>query len=267
MADPRMQIIVKAFKEIGEFLGGKLDSNLNAQTTKLNEIVKQIEILQTKEPNLSPLVDELANILNGFASPEQSNDMVVSAIESLKKDFKKAVESIKIPPQDNKDIIKELKSLKTIKFPTIPDYSKEFKSLEKEIKSLNKEVKFPKEFTLAKQQLNQLVGSMGGAPYSGPLPARSTIITRLSAPTANTEYSHTFSKSCVKFRLKLASQNTSFFYSWKTGTLPQSGDGSKYITIPANWLDSQDAEYGGKIIYVEHGSGTAQTFEIEEGIA
>ena len=125
-------------------------------------------------------------------------------------------------------------------------------------------------FKLDPGQLRELAGSAraggggGGGMGAGKLTGLSATVTNVALTTADTEYSHTFSKGCVGFTVKLRSQNTLLLYAWVTGKLPTSGDGAAYMTAPQNFLRSPEwLEPAGKTIYLQTGSAT-QVAEIEE---
>ena len=146
----------------------------------------------------------------------------------------------------------------------IETINSKFVSLEDIIEKAIKQLKSTGVVKLDEMQLRALKPQGG---YGGILPARTTKITNVVMTGANTEYSHTFNKSCVSFRMKLRAGNAKFNYSWESGTLAVSGDASSYISIPASWLDSREGvEYGEKTVYFES-SVASQIMEVEENIA
>jgi hypothetical protein len=120
----------------------------------------------------------------------------------------------------------------------------------------------PDTFKLDDMQLRSIrSGSISTNPGI-PLATR-VINTTLSAALANTEYSYTFPSGTIGWVIKLRDQGTLAYYSWTTGKLPTSGNGTTYMTIPQNFLRSQEGvEYSGKTIYLG-AEANSQTFEIE----
>jgi hypothetical protein len=87
--------------------------------------------------------------------------------------------------------------------------------------------------------------------------------TTVSASSTGTQYSYTFPAGTIGWLIKLRDQGTLGYYSWTGGTLPNSGSGTTYMTIPQNFLRSQDnVEYAGKTIYLG-AEAASQVFEIE----
>lgn len=200
----------------------------------------------------------------------QKNDDVVRALKDTANAISKAVKA----NRTNTDKMEA--QLATLERATNEVTDAETR-VEKQVVALNETVKslrktLGKAFKLDDMQFRALAMAAGGGGGSsgggggggGKLAGNGSIITRVSMPTADTEYSHTFSKGCVGFTLKLTSQNTKFTYAWATGKLPGSGDGTAYMTIAQNFLRSPDwLEPGGKTIYFETDT-TSQTMEIEE---
>lgn len=289
----KTKISIQAMKELGEFLGGKLDNTVSAidslkedisdsnekNNQDVSEIISSLNITTNTLSKLPQnLSKDIVEALRGITAKLSSIDSVdpvdiqpiVTSLETLKKALPKipslniskelkpvikAIGSIDFK-QDNGDVVKALKTLSdTIK-----------KQNNTDIISAIEKIKIESPSTL-KLDTMQFRALKPKATYQGPIPARNTKITRVTMTTADTEYSHTFHKGAVSWRIKMEAQNAKFNYSWDTGKLKVSGDASSYISIPANWLDSRDnAEYGAKTIYFESPS-SSQTMEIEEGIA
>jgi hypothetical protein len=118
---------------------------------------------------------------------------------------------------------------------------------------------------LDEMQLRQISQGGGTTVVGGgeQLMARRVSNATLTLTNANQEYSYEFPSNTVMWRLKARAQNAQILYSWATGTLPTSGTGSAYMTLPQNFLDSrQGVEFSGKTIYLQ--SPTAGTVvEIE----
>lgn len=119
-------------------------------------------------------------------------------------------------------------------------------------------------FKLEDSQFRTLAQAGNSVSVAGPLTARNVEITNVAMAAANTQYSHTFGSNVVSWVIKLRSQNTLLLYSFTTGTLPTSGDGTAYATVPQNGLQSQQGvEWSGKTIYLQT-PGTSQVAEIIE---
>lgn len=106
-------------------------------------------------------------------------------------------------------------------------------------------------------QMRQLAvargGSSGGGSFSALAGRTATKITQtnLSLALANTEYSYKFPPNTVKWVIKLRDQGYLFYYSFTSGKLPTSGDGSLYSSVPQNFLRSEDGiEWSNKTIYL-----------------
>lgn len=119
---------------------------------------------------------------------------------------------------------------------------------------------------LDEMQLRQMSRGGGTTVVRGggeQLLARQVANTVLTLTNANEEYSYTFPANTLMWRLKARAQNAKVLYSWAEGTLPTSGDGSAYMTLPANFLDSrQGVDFSGKTIYVQSETAGA-VLEIE----
>lgn len=132
----------------------------------------------------------------------------------------------------------------------------------------DKKIDAPKTVKIDDMQFRAMsnAGRGGGMVSSAPLQARNVALTNLALTATNTEYSFTFPANTVSWQIKLRDQGTLAYYSFTTGTLPVAGgggDGSKYSTIPQNFVRSQDnVEWSGKTIYLGAESAS-QVAEIE----
>lgn len=292
----------KAIKEIANFLGKKLDA-ISAEIKGLASKRDDININQSVSANTEALEKQLAELTSSITRelsllptkiqipaiptpqiPTPQINVTEQKVDQTKlinafKQVEKAILNNK--PESNKDIQKLLldvvNSVKSI--PEIDTASLEKKldvlveTLQKSNKNLSSSLTkalaegFKKEVTLSDSQLKAIVHSNKGGGFVSPqLVARSSIVDSVTMTSADTEYSFTFPKHTVKWRMKLRAIGADFKYAWITGKLPGSGDDSDYITIPVGWLDSQEGEYGGKTIYFE--SATAgQVMEFEIGQA
>ena len=120
------------------------------------------------------------------------------------------------------------------------------------------------------QQFRQLAARSGGSTTvlggggGGERVGSKAKVSRVALTATNTEYSHTFSKGCVGYTIKLDEQNAKLYFAWESGKMPAGGDSSAYMTAPQNYLHSPPKlEPSGKTIYL--GSNNASvTAEIEE---
>lgn len=130
-----------------------------------------------------------------------------------------------------------------------------------------KKLEVPATFKLDQNQFRALSNvGRGSMRTSGALQARGITQTNLALTSTAAEYSYTFPANTVSWQIKLRDQGTLAYYSFATGKLPTvggGGDGSKYTTIPQNFVRSQDGvEWGGKTIYLGAESAS-QVAEIE----
>jgi len=254
-----LKFMEKVLLKLGKDIQSGFSKEMSGVSSVLEKTTKQQSVAFIQS------VNRLQKAIDKIKEPKFSGDIKVdtnkleTTIQSLKSSFK----PVKV---DKLETL--LKSIQTALKDNSNAQLKSFKDgLEAIVIALNQlNLIVPNTFKLDEMQLRALKPQGGG--YGGILPARSTKITNVIMTSADTEYSHTFNKSCVSFRMKLRVNNASFYYSWETGTLKVSGDASSYISIPANWLDSRDGvEYNGKTIFFEHSSASSQIMEIEEGIA
>lgn len=138
------------------------------------------------------------------------------------------------------------------------------------IDALMKAMKIPETFKLDEQQFRALSYRGGGGTAvlgGGERFGTHAKITRVTLTATNTEYSHTFSKNCVGYTIKLDEQNAKLYFAWASGKMPAGGDSSEYMTAPQNYLHTPpNFEPAERTIYL--GSDTASvTCEIEEIIA
>lgn len=121
-------------------------------------------------------------------------------------------------------------------------------------------VQIPESMKLDASQVGAIRFGGGSATASY---ARKAVSASVTMAVANTEYSYQFPSNTIGFRIKLRSQGTLLLYSWQTGTLPTSGDGSAYSTVQQNGELSRDnLDIGGKTIYLQAPSAT-QVAEVE----
>lgn len=129
-----------------------------------------------------------------------------------------------------------------------------------------KKFKVPDVIKLEENQLRQLrtVGMSGGSGGGASmLAAMKATMANVAMTVADTEYSYTLPKGTTSFYIKIRSQNTKLLFAWEAGKLPGSGDGTAYMTIPQNGMQSRPGlDLSGKTIYFESAAAT-QVCEIE----
>jgi len=128
-------------------------------------------------------------------------------------------------------------------------------------------VKLPKEMRIDQSQIASIVHGGGiGSVTGGEIQPSKVVVTNVAMADADTEYSHTFTKGTVGFRISLRGQGTITYYAWESGVLPVSGDASAYMSLEQNHeLVREKLDLGGKTIYMEVPTAT-QVAEIEEYI-
>lgn len=145
-----------------------------------------------------------------------------------------------------------------------------FSSVTSGLENVNNSVKLikPKDtFKLDDMQMRALATAGSGGTPGGTLAPRSMRITTVTMASANTEYTHTLSANCTGYFIKLRAQNVLLLLATSTGTLPTSGDGSAYLTVPQNgMLSPMGLDVGGRTLYLQTGSAS-QVAEIQEFIA
>jgi hypothetical protein len=259
-----MQILVRSFKELGEFVGRKFEdlttkiANIptyddSRSVAAIHELAAQIEnfhtIISTTPPDLTPVTEAITALSSQFVPPP--------APESLLPQLKTIADAIQaidvqpiIQPVDLKPLTKAIKSLESkVQQPEPVDLS----PVTEAIRALSKKLDKPSTIRLDEMQLRALSNS-GGGTNGGQLAARKITVKNLALTATDTQYSYTFPANTVAWTIKLRDQGTLGYYSFSTGTLPLAGgggDGSLYITLPQNYLHSQDGvDWSGKIIYM-----------------
>jgi len=328
------QTIIKIFKELGQFLGKKLDAvaesvrntpqkiqvDMSDTSKRIEELKKELtkqisdlsEVLskatrenykgvQSATVSLSKSLADLENELNGKEFNITVPDLS-PAITDLKTNIAFLVNSLSKINNDNakemansfsasnEKISNSLNDLQKIEIPNIKNTEKiltkiygcvekiektmagqlqflkeEFNLIVKAVESISFNV--PDTFKLEEMQLRKLAGASKGISVDGgKMAARNVAITNLALTATNVQYTFTFPANTVSYRIKLREQGFLTYYSFTTGTLPTiggGGDGTKYFTIPQNFIQSQEGvDFSGKIIYFGSESAS-QVLEIE----
>jgi hypothetical protein len=292
------QLLLSAFKELGQHLGKKLDEVVSAVRNTPQKI--ELDLGQSSR-QLESAAEKLSALADIFKTNEKSKDLgavkeslvkmagelgkAANALErgasnSSKEDFARlhsemvilteAVRGIKLEEQE-------------IDFSPLTDVSTillaiqgavESKStdgietkLEKILEYLKQiKVELPQSFKLDSGQLDRIVNASGygggGGGGSSPMAARMTMA-NVDMASANTQYSYTFPKNTVGFYMKVRAQNAKFTFAWVTGKMPTSGDGTAYMTTTQNFLQSRpDVSFSEKTIYFQS-DVASQVMEIE----
>lgn len=253
--------LLTALKEGFQFLGKKMDALKEAVTTSETKgemksaVDTQTKVLTTMAARIEAAVDKLRQI-------EVQSDVTVdtSALENDLKAITKDIGKLKIPEMKNIET-----SLKMI-YDCIEAGNADMKAcitdLNKAISSISLAV--PSTFNLNKEQMRELTGSRSSMPMQGGLGTATRVSnTTVAIAGTSTEGTYQFPSATIGWVIKIRDQGTLGYYSWTTGKLPApAGDGSAYMTIPQNFVRSQQGvDYSGKTIYLA--ADAAATYEIE----
>lgn len=204
----------------------------------------------------TPVANAIARLENVLRKPPEVHATVEVDLSDIQKTLKALVVSVNQPKKEtnNDDIIAAIKGL-SLEVPAT-----DFTPLLKAIKDSKTVV--PNRFALDDHQFRTLSNSGGSAVI--PINTATRVSnTTVAATSSSTEYSYTFPSGTVAWVIKLRDQGTLGYYSWTTGKMPAGGDSTTFMTIPQNFLRSQEnVEYTGKTIYLGAEAGS-QTFEIE----
>jgi len=250
-------VLFSALKEGFQFLGKKLDGIATA--------VKGIDVDISPAVNKQTVVlgkglDAILKAVNVLKDPKITVDLDTAQLSADLKTFAKGMKDV-FPKTDLSNVEASLAIIASY----IQDGNKQKSQLLTALKTAteaieNIKVNVPAALKLDEMQMRALTASRSGG--GGVMPARKVTVANTSMALANTEYSYTFPANTVSWSVKLRSQNTLLLYSFTTGKLPTSGDGSAYMTAPQNFVQSQDGvDWSGKTIYVQTGSAS-QTLEV-----
>ena len=260
-----LKFIENILSKLGADIKTALKGEMKDVSTSIDKSTRQ------QSQTFSQAVKKLETAIDKIKEPKFTGKITIDTA-SLEKEISSAISDVKnsIKPVNLANAESALKMIHTAIKASNESNSKALKdgmtAIAEALSALNLVV--PDTFKIDKMQMRAISsGGNASSIYGGPVPARKSIITRVPMTSADTEYSHTFNKNAVSWRIKLEAQDASFNYSWTTGKLKVSGDATEYISIPANWLDSRDnTEYGTRTIYFES-SSASQTLEVEEGIS
>lgn len=237
-----------ALKELATYLGKKLDlisSKLdNSADTSVSDAIKD----QTR--TLSILNAKIASALEDLRKIEVQSDVNIdtSKLERSLSDVLAMCGTMKIPSTGNIEA-----SLKMIRDSIIAGNAANAEGLalvQKSIASLSLAV--PSTFMLDQNQLRSITGSLRSMPTNpGVLAARGVRTVNVALAASTAEYSYTFPANTTAWNLKLRDQGTLSYYAFVSGKMPSGGDGSNYVTIPQNFVQSpENVDWSGKTIYL-----------------
>lgn len=286
------QSVVKIVENALGFIGAKIDAvrtvvaglqkpdltETNTSITRTNEAVLAVarEVAGNTESRRDDVVAAVAPLLQAVRElkldvtvpPTEAPDLtpIVSAIKKLRVDPRPEINHLgtlletlataiqKVPPIDVVPVVSAIGRVEDI---LLKDAKNE-KDVEilAALKGILKELKDTMKALSDKKPV--YVGGGGGTTY-----ARNMTITNVSLASTSSEYTYTFPKGTLGWIIKLRDQGTLAYYAWTTGKLPTSGDGSAYMTIPQNFLRSQEGvNYNSKTIYLGAESN-GQVLEVE----
>lgn len=248
-----------AMKELAVFLGKKMDA-----------ITTAVKGLDTKESiDLSPVVravEQLKSVVANQKTPEFSGSVKVdqTAVKTAIQGVTDQLKKLEFPKTDLKMMEAKMDKLHTL----LEKDTQKFSTLADSINALAKglDIKIPSTLKIDDKQFQALSNAGSSHVGTGTTPlnmATRVTNTTVTATSASVQYTYTFPSGTVGWLIKLRDQGTLGYYSWTTGKLPTSGTGTTYMTIPQNFLRSQEnVEYAGKTIYLG-AEAASQTFEIE----
>lgn len=231
----------------------------------LSDTFREKEIKVEQNVDFRPVIDSMLKLeraING-----KDNKDIVQELTMLNKSMSEL--ELVVPGVDFAPLTKWLerveKAIKAQPQIKVPDYSKELQLMQKTLERIEKKkLEIPDRITLDDSQFRTLSQSGSGGSMGGTLAARNFTVSVVTMTTADTEYSHTFSANTSSFFIKVRSQSVKLLLASATGTLPTSGDGSAYFTVPQNgWMSPENLDVGGKTIYLQTASAS-QTAEIME---
>lgn len=249
------KLFLQAITDLGNHFAAKIKDVVSAIRDTPQKIIVQAdkgddgikESVDKQTANLSYFASRLETAIDKIKNPEikMDNSSLEKELSGIAKDLKKVV-SIKTPDFKNVEfLLKQANNEKTLQEIN--------KSLDAILNALGG-IKPIDTFKLDEMQLRKLAGASKVSVDGGQMAARNVAITNLALAATNTEYSYTFPANTTAFTIKLRDQGTLAYYSFTTGTLPViggGGNGTKYATIPQNYLQSQEGvDWSGKIIYL-----------------
>lgn len=258
-------------------------SKVEIKDTRLDDVIGLLEKLVNKKQPINfgadvALLTEIKSSIVSLSDTIKDNKTVVDMsdikrtnelIGQLSESIGQAVQKdIVVDMSELKDITSSIDNLSDIMMKKgkeeNPQLNKLIDLMEKVAK---KKFVVPDTFKLEENQLRQLrtggTTVVGGGSGGSMIAATKATMANVAMAAADTEYSYTLPKGTTSFYIKIRSQNTKLLFAWAQGKLPGSGDGTAYMTIPQNGMQSRPGlDLSGKTIYFES-AGTTQVCEIE----
>ena len=252
---------------------GASSAQLESAATALGVLIGQMEKNAQKQA-MGQELNELRNIFNGLSSLNASVKAIpptdlkdIKETNRLLKELSNKLDGgfnpeVVVDMSELKAIVSVLVDLKDTLMQNAPQPDPRLDNIMESLSSIaSKKMIVPDTIKLEENQLRQIRG--GGGSGGGPIPATHVVVKNLALTSANTEYSYALPKNTVGFFIKLRGQAVIFYMSWDTGTLPSSGDGSSYITIPQSGYRMEgNFVFDNKTLYFESAS-SSQVVEIE----
>ena len=253
-------LTVQGMKELGQFLGMKLDEL--KRVNKMEMDMRPMENMMEEDHRLmARLIMRLETALGRIKEPKFTGQVKVDTstfnkeLQNIVSEIKDLGEGLVQRMPDNSALERGLKML----LEKEQDNSKILSALSDLKTIIDKKLNIPSTIKIDDNQFRELSGTaryggggvigLGG---SGALQGRRITINNTTLTLANTEYNYAFPATTVAWVVKTRAQNVKLLYAWGTGTLPTSGDGSAYMTVPQNFLRSQDnVDYANKTIYLQ----------------
>lgn len=236
-----------------------IEKRINQATDRLSGsfdgVVSKLLSLFAHQTNaIEKSISRVEKAVDKIKEPVFSGEVVVDTT-NLEKELSRTAKEIKssIKPVNIDDIKVALKMIYNCIETQTKSIKESFEKMENALHSISFNV--PETFKLEEMQLRKLAGASKGISVDGgKMAARNVAITNLALTATNTQYSFTFPANTTAFTIKLRDQGNLSYYSFTTGTLPVvggGGDGTKYATIPQNYLQSQEGvDWSGKVIYL-----------------
>lgn len=251
-----------AIKEAAQYLGKKLDEVKSA--IKENTKIDLSGPINAQTRSLSAALSRFEASVEKIKDPKFTGEVVVDTA-SLEKAIGDVRKSLKEPNLKNIE-----RSLDNLYACFESKMEKQSKALEAGLTAIARslselDISVPSTFKLDEMQI-RAISNKGPSVNGGILAARNITQTNLALTATDTQYTYTFPANTTAWQIKLRDQGTLGYYSFTTGTLPSvggGGDGSKYTTIPQNFVRGADGvDWSGKTIYLGAESAT-QVAEIE----
>lgn len=226
---------------------------LNTSADALEKAVKSQDIssIQKQLIQLIGSISMMTKKVGEVKYPDQKpiHDLLKRVVRSIER---KKIETNEVDMSKLDDVLKVLYNISA----QLMESKEPLDRTDEIIEAIQKiKITVPESLKLDQSQVRTIVhGGGSGAGASYPQMGTSASVDMTSA---NTEYSYKFPSNTIGFRVKLRDQGVLMLYSWQTGTMPTSGDGSAYSTLQQNSEVSRDnLDIGGKTIYFQSASAS-----------